>query len=205
MIVERNVPDKAISLHDHGRCPVCPGGGRVLVVSSLSVPDTVKVLEEHEWPMLREARLAALRDSPDAFLSTFERERRYDEKRWRSEFSRGEWTVMLTEDRTIGLLGATRYLSGPRDERYLEYMWVSSEFRRSGRASELMKTVMRRLGDSGVVTVWLWVLDGNDAARRLYEGLDFVYTGTRQRLRGDPPRYEEEMKAAIWRSAGRDL
>ncbi len=50
----------------------------------------------------------------------------------------------------------------------------------------LLRTVLDRLRDSGVHTVWLWILNGNDPALRLYEQFGFQSTNQRQPLPDDP-------------------
>jgi ribosomal protein S18 acetylase RimI-like enzyme len=158
----------------------------------------VKVLTEDEWPVLRDIRLSALEESPQAFLSSFGHEAAYDEGRWRSEFMRGEWLVVIAGDQVIGLLGATmEEPARPSHERYLEYLWVWPGARRSGVGSMLLRTVLDRLRDSGVRTVWLWILDGNDSALRLYQGFGFQSTNERQRLAADPARSEERLRLRL--------
>lgn len=157
----------------------------------------VEVLTEDEWPKLRDVRLTALKDEPLSFLATYDREVTYGEDRWRQEFSRGEWYVLLKADREIGLLGVTRLPDTPSRECYLEYLWVAPEHRRSGRASMLLRAVLDRLRDSGIRTVWLYILDGNDRAMRLYLKFGFQSTGERQPLPDDPDRYEELMGLRI--------
>jgi ribosomal protein S18 acetylase RimI-like enzyme len=152
----------------------------------------VEVLTENEWSRLRDIRLTALRDHPAAFLSSYEVEADYDEQRWRQEFSRGEWNIMLADGKEIGLLGVTRLFNRSSQEYnlsqeyYLEYLWVAREFRRSGAGSRLLRTVLDRLRDSGVHTVWLYILDGNEDARRLYQSFGFQSTNERQPLPNHP-------------------
>jgi ribosomal protein S18 acetylase RimI-like enzyme len=153
----------------------------------------VRVLQEHEWAWLRDIRLTALKDSPDAFLSTYERELAYSESDWRSEFSRGEWIIELRKGEVIGLLGATKDTGTPENERYLEYMWVSPLYRNLGVAQNLIKIVLERLAAAGVDTVLLWTLDTNEAARCYYAKRAFIKANKRQALRDDPGRYEELM------------
>jgi ribosomal protein S18 acetylase RimI-like enzyme len=152
------------------------------------------VMNEEEWVVLREMRLAALRESPRAFLSSYSEESAYKEQDWRAEFARGEWTIEVRNDKAIALVGTTWEQSTPPDECYLENMWVSPGFRRSGVATDLVKNVLRRLLNRGFVTIWLWVLDGNEPARRLYEKCGFTSTGLTQRPRRNPSRSEELMR-----------
>jgi ribosomal protein S18 acetylase RimI-like enzyme len=81
--------------------------------------------------------------------------------------------------------------------RYLEYIWVAPESRRSGVASMLLRTVLDHLRDPGVLTVWLWILDGNERAMRLYRRFGFLSSSERQPLTGDPPRSEERMRLRL--------
>jgi ribosomal protein S18 acetylase RimI-like enzyme len=157
----------------------------------------VQVLTKNKWRRLRNIRLAALRDDPAAFLASHEREAAYKRKRWRQEFSRGEWNVMLAGRERIGLLGVTREPGMPRQECYLEYLWVAPGFRRSGVASKLLRTVLDRLRDEGVHTVWLYVLNGNQVAMSLYEGFGFERTYEPQPLPDHPAGSEERMKLLL--------
>jgi RimJ/RimL family protein N-acetyltransferase len=151
-------------------------------------------MNEGEWAMLRDMRLAALLESPKAFLSSHSEESVFEEQKWRAEFVRGEWTIEIRNDKPIALVGVTRERSTPPDECYLEYMWVSPGFRRRGVATDLIKNVLRQLLNRGFVTIWLWVLDGNEPARRLYEKCGFISTGLTQRPRRSPSRSEELMR-----------
>ena len=157
----------------------------------------VEVVTEAQWSRLRDIRLSALRDSPSAFLSSHEREAAYEEEQWRLEFSRGEWHVMLADGKEIGLLGVTRERAMSSQECYLEYLWVAPNFRGTGVGSKLLRTVLDRLRDSGVHTVWLYILDGNQDAMRLYQRFGFQSTNERQPLPDHPAGSEERMKLRL--------
>jgi ribosomal protein S18 acetylase RimI-like enzyme len=166
-------------------------------VVSTPVDFEVEVLAEHEWWVLRDLRLTALKDYPAAFLSSYEREEAYGERRWRQEFVRGEWNVIRAGERRAGLLGVTRLPDMPLQECYLEYMWVDPGFRRLGVASNLLRTVLDRLRDLGVDTVLLYILAGNDDAKRLYEKFGFQHTNEWQELPGHPAGREEKMRLRL--------
>jgi RimJ/RimL family protein N-acetyltransferase len=152
------------------------------------------IMNEEEWTMLRKMRLAALHESPRAFLSSHSEEFGYEEQKWRAEFVRGEWTIEIRDDKPVAFIGVTREQGTPPGECYLEYMWVCPPFRRCGVATDLIKAVLRRLLNQGFATIWLWVLDGNEPARRLYEKCGFTSTGLTQRPRRSPSRSEELMR-----------
>jgi hypothetical protein len=44
---------------------------------------------------------------------------------------------------------------------------------------------------------WLWILNGNDPALRLYEQFGFQSTNQRQPLPEQPSRYEERMRLRL--------
>ncbi len=162
----------------------------------------VDVLTEDDWPRLRDIRLTALQADATAFLSSHTTEKSFAEQRWRQEFSRGEWNVMIAAGwlrrRYVGLVGITRLPDTSSQECYLEYLWVAERFRRRGLASMLLRTVLDRLRDSGVHTVWLYILDGNDRAMRLYKRFGFQSTNQVEPLPEDPERTEEKLRLRLF-------
>jgi ribosomal protein S18 acetylase RimI-like enzyme len=61
----------------------------------------------------------------------------------------------------------------------------------------LLRTVLERLYESGVHTVWLYILDGNEPARRLYQRFGFQTTNDVQPLPDDPTRSEERLSLRL--------
>jgi ribosomal protein S18 acetylase RimI-like enzyme len=156
------------------------------------MPD-IRLLVPDEWFILRDTRLTALSESPYAFLSTYERERAYGEGEWRAEFARGEWNAGFLEGRPASLLGVTRDPDTPADACYLEYLWVAPGCRRRHVALDMIASVLDRLRARGVRTAFLWVLDGNEVAMRVYRRAGFVSTNHRQPLAARPGRTEERL------------
>lgn len=153
----------------------------------------IKRLAPHQWQLLKEVRLNALHESPDAFLATFEEENQFDDGRWLSEFDRGSWLVGYENGRPISLLGCTRLEKSASAEFYLEYLWVSPECRQRGIAYRMLQHAVERLRADGVTTAYLWILDGNDAAARLYRRAGFVSTNEWEPL-PERPGGEERMQ-----------
>ena len=58
-----------------------------------------------DWEVLRDVRLRALADSPDAFGSTLDREQAFPEKEWRRRLVRPVYAV-LDGDRPVAMAGA---------------------------------------------------------------------------------------------------
>lgn len=157
----------------------------------------IRPLAPSEWLKLRDIRLAALLDSPGTFLSTYEKERLFEDDHWRAEFGRGDWHIGFADDEPIGLLGVTRDADTPAHACYFGYLWVAPDHRRRGVALRMIKVVLDRVSADGVRTVFLWVLDGNDAALRVYERAGFVRTNHREALEDLPGRTEERLKLEL--------
>ena len=166
-------------------------------VTGLPTSFRVEVLAEDDWRRLQDIRTTALEADPRAFLSSHETETAFAEWQWREQFSRGEWHVMRVGTRDIGLVGVTREPDTPPRECYLEYLWVARSFRRRGVATLLLRAVLDRLCDSGIQTVWLYILDGNDPAMRLYQEFGFQSTNQRQQLPDHPAGSEELMRLRL--------
>jgi len=91
----------------------------------------------------------------------------------------------------VSLLGATREPGRPAHERFLEYLWVSPGWRRSGVGFQFFSMVLDRLQATGVRTVFLWVMDGNDVATSLYRKAGFDPVGKPVPLTARPGRSEQ--------------
>jgi RimJ/RimL family protein N-acetyltransferase len=154
----------------------------------------VRRLGDDDWARLRDLRLAALADAPYAFASTVESEAELDEWQWRDRLVRAAWFAALDDARLVGLVGAFREESG---DLHLIGMWVAPGARGTGLAARLVESLLswaRGQHTSGVV---LWVADGNDRARRLYQALGFTATGLRQPLPSNPSIGETQYRLAL--------
>ena len=96
----------------------------------------IKRLKPSQWNVLKRVRLEALRDTPDAFGTTYEEESQYNEEEWRKRLQREDCItyVAFIEDSPIGLV-----VGAPYDERAgLFAMWVNSKYRGKGLGHEVM-------------------------------------------------------------------
>ena len=120
--------------------------------------------------VVRALRLAALGDAPREFGSTLERELARSPEDWARFVTTGALFLLERDGVAVGLAG------GLPQEHGLELvsMWVAPDARGSGGADALVQAVLDWAGDAAVT---LYVVDGNDPARRLYERHGFVPTG----------------------------
>jgi GNAT superfamily N-acetyltransferase len=146
-------------------------------------PVTVRRVRADEWEALREVRLAALEDAPEAFASTLEEESAFADSVWRDRASQGSSNAtsatFVAADAVgsewLGLAGG--FASEDGAEVDLFSMWVRHAARRRGVAVLLIDAVVKWSLDVGARTVGLWVAEGNPAAAELYRRCGFTPTG----------------------------
>jgi GNAT superfamily N-acetyltransferase len=125
---------------------------------------------------LREIRLQALSDAPNAFGSTYEREVARTISDWQRWMSPGVAFILYVP------AGARGMVAGLRDETdpevvHLMAMWVHPTIRGSEGAAELVAAVVGWARSEGAKVVRLKVIQGNDRARRFYERMGFRSIG----------------------------
>lgn len=146
-----------------------------------------------DWRLLRRLRLAALAEAPHAFGSTLAAEQRLDDDAWRDRLAGRAWFVASKAGRPAGIAAVIAADDRPAD-RELVSLWVAPEARRAGAGQALVRAVVEHATAAGAAGVTLWVSDGNEPARRLYERLGFRPTGRRQPLPSDPAVGEEQLR-----------
>ena len=72
-------------------------------------------------------------------------------------------------------------------------MWVDPGWRGRDAASKLASAVVGWAGSQGSQRVRLWVAEGNESARRSYEGRGFAITGGRKPMPGNQALFRDEM------------
>jgi GNAT superfamily N-acetyltransferase len=138
---------------------------------------TVRRATVEDWRPLRDLRLRALADSPDAFLTTLAEARERSDDEWQEWAAR---SVIYVDDAFAGMAGGFVTEDG---DAMLWGMWVAPEGRGSGLAEALARAVVEWARGEGVPRVVLWVVIGNVRAERFYERLGFRPTGATARLR----------------------
>ncbi|WP_202806001.1 GNAT family N-acetyltransferase [Actinopolymorpha alba] len=153
-----------------------------------------------DWQVLRDIRLAALREAPSAFGSTYAREAAFGEAEWRDRLAARRTFLAYVPGLgagPVGISGGYVDEDSPPGEVELVSMWVSPTARGHGVAAPLVEAVLGWARDEGAQTVHLWVTVGNDRARRLYERCGFILTGEKAPLPSDPSLSELGMAHAV--------
>jgi demethylmenaquinone methyltransferase/2-methoxy-6-polyprenyl-1,4-benzoquinol methylase len=145
--------------------------------------------EPDDWERLRDLRLRALLDAPEAFGSTHEREAAQTEDDWRAFAGGWEGTarqaVFVAADddgRWVGLaVGVVSEADTSLANLYA--MWVDPAARGRGAGRRLVETVAAWAAGTGAERLELCVTEANDPAVALYRTAGFEPTGGRDALR----------------------
>ena len=149
-----------------------------------------------DWAILREIRLAALRDAPQAFGSSYQREAGFTEEQWRQRINVRSVTFFahLDENAVPAGIAGVWVDDGAAD---LVSMWVRPDVRRRGVGAALVTAAAGWAKARDHDTFFLWVTELNASARRLYEHYGFTPTVERQPLPSDPALTEIRMRRPL--------
>jgi ribosomal protein S18 acetylase RimI-like enzyme len=126
--------------------------------------------------VLREVRLQALRDAPDAFGSTLERELARTHEDWRRWMSPGAVFLLYDDGQVRGLVaGAAREDDSSAIQ--LMAMWVDPALRGAGAADALVSALLAWAAGEGGREVRLRVVKDNARALGVYERHGFRRVG----------------------------
>lgn len=147
------------------------------------VPSRVVVrrAEPDEWRAYQDLRVRAMLDSPEAFTSTVERERGFDEAEWRRRLTVSRTVVAWRDGDAVGTVAAPVDDDDPA-RWVVVALWVDPSARGSGVAGALLDAVAEQAVAAGIERLVLWVMVANAAARSLYERRGWVPTGDTERL-----------------------
>lgn len=159
----------------------------------------IKAVRAGDWREYRAIRLAALRDAPSAFASTWQQEATRSPEQWRERAALAQdglsRTIVVAVDdggRWIGVAGGYRPGDDGADAELIS-MWVAPDCRCRGVAHALAGAVVSWAEGHGSGVIGLWVNDTNDAAIRLYHRVGFRPTGETAPLPSDPAQREIRM------------
>jgi GNAT superfamily N-acetyltransferase len=140
-----------------------------------------------DWRALRDIRLTALRDAPDAFGSTYAEQAVFEEADWRRRIARGgtflAYIPEVNASEPVGLIGGYPEQPGVVE---LVSMFVRPRARGRGVGEALIAAVIDWAAARNAASVHLWVTETNKHARLLYERCGFAPTGERQPLPSNP-------------------
>jgi RimJ/RimL family protein N-acetyltransferase len=150
----------------------------------------IRPVRPSEAARLREFRLRALRESPEAFFSSLDSERRQPAPYWESWAGADGARVMFVaveDGNWLGMAGASEHPDKPGTVS-LWWLWVVPAARGHGLAGRFLQARADWAARHGATTLELAVAESNAAATALYRRLGFVPTGERRAMASDPSR-----------------
>jgi GNAT superfamily N-acetyltransferase len=151
----------------------------------------VRRIRPTDAPSLREVRLRALWSDADAFGSSYEREVDRPSHAWDTrarESSLGSHQCVFVAETQSGFVGMAGAHTGDEEPfvRHVYGMWVAPEARLIGVGTRLVEEIIQWATEAATQELQLWVVDGNQPARRLFERTGFVPTGHAQPSPSNP-------------------
>lgn len=158
----------------------------------------IKPLLPHEWPILKQMRLRALTDTPEAFSFTLARAQAQTDGDWQ------EWAghfvgdlsaamcIAYLDGMPCGMMGcysAEPDTPGAGQAAELVAVWVDPAARGQGAAEALVASIVTWAVTQNIRTLQAWVMEDNLRAITFYKKVGFAETGQRLLEPTDPPKY----------------
>ncbi|MFN2320039.1 MAG: N-acetyltransferase family protein [Dermatophilaceae bacterium] len=144
---------------------------------------TVRELSEDEWDRYRSVRLAALQESPQAFVATHDEEEAYDEDFWRVRMRRSQRLLAEYDGEPVGTASVGEVDTDDGCHAELFGLWVSPALRGKGIATQLVKAGAKNAHDQGKSHLYYWVGTENGRAVAFASGFGFRPTDQRRPVR----------------------
>ncbi len=167
---------------------------------------SVRRIRAEEWREYRAVRLRALRDAPDAFGSTYEDAKQYDDAHWQTRLADASPMTDLPlfaqqRDIPVGLAWG-KFESADPGIAHVFQMWVAPEVRGLGIGRALVDALIAWSESNGAHSLVLSVTCGNSAARRLYESAGFEPIDEPKPMRPGSRLLEQDMVRRLSRRGG---
>ncbi len=147
----------------------------------------VELFQPDQWRLYRDLRLNALKDSPEAFGSTYAQARLHSGSVWSTRLADVctdfDLPILVRVDGQAAGLAWGKIEPATRDTAHLYQMWVAAEHRGVGAGMLLLERVISWARERGARQVLLAVTCGDSPARRMYERAGFSPVGEPEPLR----------------------
>lgn len=132
---------------------------------------SVRALGGEDWTALRDIRLAALREAPAVFASSYQQEAAYDEAFWRARLARSARLLATSGGASVGIVSVGQ--SGQDDVAELFGMWVVPSSRGAGVAWRLTEAATAHARADGKRALQAWVSTENGRAVAFFSSYGF--------------------------------
>lgn len=147
------------------------------------------IASRSDWRLLRAAILKSIATSPGAFLATADRLKDKPDEYWTDRLESATWAVVQRRGHVLGIAAAKPpdevddyYLDSQEHACFIESVWVDPGLRGRGVGERLVTYLIEQQRQAGIQDFYLWVIDNNEPAIRLYDRMDFKETPNRSAL-----------------------
>ncbi len=157
-------------------------------------------LEADEGLLLKQLRLGALKDSPDAFSPTYEENSHHDDSYWLDSAKRAasapgfELFIAESDGEPCGLVSAS---ADNKSVGHIGAMWAAPHVRGKGVGKDLLRKAIQFLETENCNEIELTVTETNKVAIQLYERHGFTMTGDYEPLREGSTLKNLEMRRPV--------
>ncbi|MCA0290644.1 MAG: GNAT family N-acetyltransferase [Actinobacteria bacterium] len=142
----------------------------------------VRPLTEADWGQFRSIRLAALEESPEAFVAKLADEQEYDEDFWRARMRRAQRMVADVDGSDVGVL-SVGVLDDAENTAEIFGLWVRPDWRGRSVAATLVRSASQQAAEDGYDRIAYWVGTDNGRAVAFASSFGFRPTGRRRPMR----------------------
>ncbi|TWD15646.1 GNAT family N-acetyltransferase [Marihabitans asiaticum] len=163
---------------------------------------TVRALGEDDWETYREVRLAALEESPDAFVADKADEEGKSEQFWRERMNRSRRLLAEADGGRVGVVSIGSSPEKPDEETddsagQLFGLWVAPEWRGRSVAATLVREASKDAKGRGLRRLFYWVGTDNPRAVAFASSFGFRPTDDRRPMRTHSDDGEEEIAMVL--------
>lgn len=154
----------------------------------------IRTLNADEWQLYREARLAALKDAPDAFVARFADEATHSEDFWRKRMTRAHRIIAEIDDKPVGVVSLGLHNDDPATGEVFG-LWTAPVVRGQRGAADLVSRAADQAIEDGRTMLYFWVGSDNAAAVGFASSFGFRPTDERRPVRRAEGAAEENADA----------
>ncbi|MCY7401850.1 MAG: GNAT family N-acetyltransferase [Nocardioides sp.] len=142
----------------------------------------VRVLDEDEWELYRNARLAALGDAPAAFVARLEDEASLNDDHWRERMKHATRIVAERGSEPVGPVCLGRHDGDPQCGEVFG-LWTAPSVRGQHVARDLVTAARHQAADDDCRLLYFWVVSDNASAIGFAANVGFRPTSERRPVR----------------------
>ena len=161
---------------------------------------SVRALGTEDWQTFQQVRLAALQDAPEAFASSYDDEKDYDEAFWRVRMGRSARLVATAAEEPVGIASVGQ--ASEDDVAELFGLWVRPDFRGRGVAWKLTESAAEHAREAGQRAIKVWVATDNGRAVAFFSSAGFRPADERRPMTNDAQTEELAMVLPVGADAG---